>query len=107
LLDLRKFIKKRGLEYKYFAIDKYRDILEVHLLIGGKKLIIFVNHWKSKSGPESERIKYAKALKKRLSIIPKNKDYIVLGDFNSNYNEYKNLITQEVKLVSMIFCKPK
>jgi endonuclease/exonuclease/phosphatase family metal-dependent hydrolase len=117
LLDLRKFIKKRGLVYRYFAIadkkdstvkvailsryqitktreikvsylNKYRDILEIHLLIAGKKLIIFVNHWKSKSGPESERIKYAKALKKRLSVIPKNKDYIVLGDFNSNYNEY-------------------
>ncbi len=117
LLDLRKFIKKRGLEYRYFAIadkknstvkvailsrykiiktkeirvsylDKYRDILEVHFLIDGKNLIVFVNHWKSKSGPESERIKYAKALKRRISTIPKNTDYIILGDFNSNYNEY-------------------
>ncbi len=117
LLDLRKYIKKRGLDYKYFAIadkknstvkvavlsrfkivktkelrvtyqNRYRNILEVHLLVGGKKLLLFVNHWKSKSSPESYRIKYAKVLRKRIDTLPKDTDYIILGDFNSNYNEY-------------------
>ncbi len=116
LLDLRKAVKRRGLEYRYFAIadkkqstvktailskykiiktryirvahsDSYRDILEVHILVDSKELIVFVNHWKSKSAPESERIKYARSLKKRLLEIPKNQPYIILGDFNSNYNE--------------------
>ncbi len=116
LLDLRKALKRRGLFYRYYAIankkkstvkvailskykitkikeikvsykNKYRNILEVHLLVDGKKLIIFVNHWKSKSGPESERIRYAKALKKRINELSKDTDYIILGDFNSNYNE--------------------
>ncbi len=116
LLDLKRAVKRRGLDYRYFAIadkknstvktailsrykilktreirvsykDSYRDILEVHLDIDGKIIIIFVNHWKSKSAPESERIKYAKALKKRLNELKCAKEYIVLGDFNSNYNE--------------------
>ena len=116
LLDLKRAIKRRGLDYRYFAIankkqstvktailsryeikkvryirvsfsDSYRDILEAHIVVDGKELIVFVNHWKSKTAPESERIKYAKALKRRLSEIPKDQPYIILGDFNSNYNE--------------------
>ncbi len=117
LKDLRGAIKKRGLFYRYYTIadkknstvkvallsrykivkkeeirvsylDKYRNILKVKLDISGYPLILFVNHWKSKSAPESERMKYAKALKKRLSSLPKGAEYVVLGDFNSNYNEY-------------------
>ena len=117
LLDLRKSLKRRGLFYRYYAIadkkdstvkvavlsrfkitkekelkvayaNRYRDILEVHIDINGYPLILFANHWKSKSGPESERVRYAKALKKRIAIIPKSLPYIILGDFNSNYNEY-------------------
>ena len=117
LLDLRKNLKRRGLFYRYYAIadkknstvkvalfsrfkitktkeiqiaygDGYRDILEVHINVDKHPLVIFVNHWKSKSAPESERIKYAKALKKRIVIISKNLPYVILGDFNSNYNEY-------------------
>ena len=117
LLDLRKNLKRRGVFYRYYAIadrknstvkvaifskfkiksskelrvsygDKYRDILEVKVDIDGYPLLIFANHWKSKSAPESERVKYAKALKNRIKTIPKNQPYIILGDFNSNYNEY-------------------
>ncbi len=117
LLDLREVLKKRGIFYRYYAIadkkdttvkvallskfkiakksdlavtysKRYRDILEAHIDIKDHPLIIFVNHWKSKSGSESERIMSAKVLKKRISKIPKNREYIVLGDFNSNYNEF-------------------
>ena len=117
LLDLRNSLKRRGLFYRYYAIadkkdttvkvaifsrlkiiktrelqvgygDRYRDILEVKVDINGYPLLIFANHWKSKSAPESERIKYAKALRKRIETISKNQPYIILGDFNSNYNEY-------------------
>jgi len=116
LSDLRDALKRKGLFYRYFAIAdrknstvkvallskfqikktkeikvsygrKYRNILEVWLDIDHKPLVVFVNHWKSKSAGESERIKYAKALKKRILSLPKNIPFIILGDFNSNYNE--------------------
>ncbi len=70
-----------------------RNILEVELKTH-PKLTIFVNHWRSKAAPESQRIKYAKALTKRLKKLPKDREYIILGDFNSNYNECE-FITKE------------
>ncbi len=63
-----------------------RDILEVDLDLE-PKLKIFVNHWRSKAAPESFRVRYAKALIKRISKLPKDSEYIILGDFNSEYNE--------------------
>ncbi len=63
-----------------------RSILEV-TLDTSPPLRVFVNHWKSKRGPESERIVYAKALKKRLDRLPSGSEYVLIGDFNSNYNE--------------------
>ena len=117
LLDLKNSLKRRGLVYRYYAIanrknttvkvalfskfkilqkkelqvgygNQYRNILEVKLDVDGYPLLVFVNHWKSKSASERERIKYAKALRKRLDAISTNQPYIILGDFNSNYNEY-------------------
>lgn len=70
----------------------FRNILEAKLTIEGKPLYIFVNHWKSKSGPESKRIPYAKALKKRLDQLPANSDYVLAGDFNADYEEHKRFI---------------
>ncbi len=66
----------------------FRNILEVKLKVGNEDLYIFVNHWKSKAGPESMRIAYAKALKQRVEELG-NKNIIALGDFNSHYEEYK------------------
>ena len=111
-------ILKKNLDYKYFAfhknknsaiglaliskykitsytiikVDKYdkysRDILKVNFLIENKPLTIYVNHWRSKRAQESQRIKYALSLKKEIDKHP-NDDYIILGDLNSNYNEYQ------------------
>jgi len=66
-----------------------RNILKVNLSIDNKPLIIYVNHWRSKRAAESKRIKYALALKAEIDN-QKNKDYIILGDLNSNYNEHKS-----------------
>ena len=116
---LQKRLKRVGCAYKYSAIShkmgapiqvallsRYpikkqnelivsrsplvRNILEVNLEVQGKKVRVFVNHWKSKGrrGVESKRIKYAKILKQRLNKIEHLEPYIVLGDLNSNYNEY-------------------
>jgi endonuclease/exonuclease/phosphatase family metal-dependent hydrolase len=68
-----------------------RNILEVKLLIEGNPLYIFVNHWRSKQAPESKRIRSARALKNRLEQLPKGLEYILLGDFNSDYDEYREM----------------
>lgn len=70
-----------------------RNILEVEVDIKGYPLTLFVNHWKSKAykGYESKRIKYAKALQSRIAKMPEQKEYIILGDFNSDYNAYLTL----------------
>lgn len=66
---------------------RYRNILEVKLTLKGEPLYIFVNHWKAKSGPESMRVRSAKALKKRLEALG-NVPYLLVGDFNSHYEEH-------------------
>lgn len=117
LKDLRKTLKQNGLYYKYYKIAdrknstikvailskipfvytkeisvqssmRYRNILESKFSIDGKSFYIFNNHWKSKSGPESKRIVSAKALLKRIKQIGYDKNIILLGDFNSDYEEY-------------------
>ncbi len=120
LRDLQKSLKLKGVNYPYFAIADSKDttvktallskfpivkkreirvgfskglrnILEAHIDVKGKRLIVFVNHWKSKGSPESSRIKYAKALRKRLDELSPDTDFIVTGDFNENYDEYKTI----------------
>jgi predicted extracellular nuclease len=71
---------------------KYRNILENKFKIDGVEFYLFVNHWKSKSGPESQRIISAKALVKRVNEIGHDKNIILLGDFNSDYQEYVKFI---------------
>jgi endonuclease/exonuclease/phosphatase family metal-dependent hydrolase len=66
-----------------------RNILEVTLDIDGRRLVFFVNHWKSRRGPESMRIAYAKALKKRIDELGDDADFIVIGDLNSDYREWQ------------------
>lgn len=69
--------------------DKQRSILKVVLDIENNPLILYVNHWKSKSGPESRRIKYARALAADILELACDVDFILIGDFNSDYNEYE------------------
>jgi len=73
-------------ELRVNASNQYRNILEAKVRLGNEDLYLFVNHWKSKSGPESMRIASAKALKKRLDELG-DANYILLGDFNSDYRE--------------------
>lgn len=118
LKDLRYTLKQKGLYYQYFKIAnkkdttikvallskvpfvyaqevtvtssyKYRNILEAKFKINNQDLYLFVNHWKAKSGPESMRIVSAKALRKRIQSIGFDKNIILVGDFNSDYEEYK------------------
>ncbi|MBD3809463.1 MAG: endonuclease, partial [Sulfuricurvum sp.] len=95
LKDLKAELNRQGLYYRYYLFarnkkstvstallsrypiqsgwrhpinhnGKMRDILEAKLDINGESLRVFVNHWKSKSGPESKRIESAKRLIYRL-----------------------------------------
>ena len=117
LKDLQKTLQTMGLYYKYAAIAdrkkttvhvallskykplytkelavgrsyKYRNILEAKFSINNQELYFFVNHWKSKSAPESSRIVSAKVVQKRLENLGYNKNIILTGDFNSDYEEY-------------------
>jgi len=120
LRDLQKEISRQGLYFRFRAIankkqtsvknailSKYpirkqevyisqsrgtRNILEAKVIVNAKPLYIYVNHWKAKSGPESKRITYAKALKQRIDTLPKDANYILMGDFNAHYEEHKTFI---------------
>lgn len=85
-----KFPIQKTFGIKIDSKDKRsRPILEAHITISNKPLIVFVSHWKSKKSSESHRIEYAKALKKRIDELSSDQDYIILGDLNSNYNEFE------------------
>ncbi|MCG2710953.1 MAG: helix-hairpin-helix domain-containing protein [Candidatus Omnitrophica bacterium] len=90
LLSKFPILSKKEIKIRDEAI---RNILMCSVEIDNTPLIIFINHWKSKQGPESMRIAYAKALKKELKKIKNTTDFIILGDFNSNYNEYKTFLS--------------
>ncbi|MCK5294933.1 MAG: endonuclease/exonuclease/phosphatase family protein [Arcobacteraceae bacterium] len=69
--------------------DNYaRDILKVTINIENKPVIIYINHWRSKRAKESYRIIYATALKNSIDKLHKDTDYLIVGDLNSNYDEY-------------------
>jgi len=116
LKDLRFSLKQNGLYYQYYKITnykkttirvavlsklpfsytheisvkssyRYRDILEAKFRINDKNLYILVNHWKSKAGPESMRIVSAKKVLKRVNEIGIDNNIILVGDFNSHYEE--------------------
>jgi len=86
------FSKYKIISNKSIDVSKYnphsRPILKSTILIDGKKLIVYVNHWRSKRAKESKRIPYAKSLLNDIKKLNKEDDYIILGDLNSNYNEY-------------------
>jgi endonuclease/exonuclease/phosphatase family metal-dependent hydrolase len=83
--------KSRDLQVSYAA--RVRNILEVKVRVEGTPLILFINHWKSKSrkGYESKRLAYARTLATRITTIPKGVSYLILGDLNSNYDAYQTL----------------
>ncbi|RLF59743.1 MAG: endonuclease [Thermoplasmata archaeon] len=123
LVSLRDSVKKKGLSFPYLAIadkrpsavkcallsrfpilskreipvseEMSRNILAVTIKIDGSPLLLFVNHWKSKRGPESLRLPYARALRKAIDNVPFGTDFIVLGDLNSNYNEWTTFRAQD------------
>jgi len=66
-----------------------RAILRMTLDVTGIPVVVYANHWKSKRGPESERLPYARALAADIATLPVGTDYILAGDFNANHNEWQ------------------
>ncbi len=89
LLSRYPIINQRDIRVNYSNRD--RDILEATVKINDYPLTLFVNHWKAKSrgGKESRRIVYAKALSERINTFSKEKEYLILGDLNCHYDEYR------------------
>ncbi len=85
-----KIIDEKTINIK-FADKSFRPILETTFLFENQEFKIFNNHWPSKRVNESYRIKYAKKLFDRINLLPKSYDYILVGDFNSNYNEFETI----------------
>ena len=84
-----KIIDNNSINVK-FKRRTYRPIQETTFRIDNIDFKVFNNHWPSKRVAESYRIKYAKRLQDRLKQLPKDYDYILLGDFNSNYDEMQS-----------------
>lgn len=84
-----KIKSNRQIDVK-FTNKIFRPILETTFEIENKEFKIFNNHWPSKRVAESYRVKFAKKLQDRLSKLPRDYDYILLGDFNSNYDENRS-----------------
>ncbi len=91
ILSKIKIISNKKIDVK-FRNKTYRPILETTFELDKIRFKIFNNHWASKRVPESYRIKFAYNLQNRLKQLSHDYDYILLGDFNSNYNEYKTII---------------
>lgn len=72
-----------------------RNILKTVIDIDGRMLILYVNHWKSKTGPESKRLPYARALSADVQHLPGSADVVLAGDFNSDYNEFETFVNIE------------
>ena len=72
-----------------FRTRSFRPILETTFVHENVEFKIFNNHWPSKAFGESYRVKYAKGLQDRIIKIENDYDYILLGDFNSNYDEFQ------------------
>ena len=90
---LSRFPVRSAKEIEVSKSPGVRNILEAVVDVQNHPLHIFVNHWKSRSreGWESRRIVYAKALQGRLEALPKSTEYLLLGDFNTDYDAYLSL----------------
>lgn len=87
-----------------------RPIMEISIDIKGKPLIIFVNHWKSKSGGEEatkiwrswqEAVLANNIIKVEKSKIP----FLAAGDFNKNVEQFNLDLNNNKIILKRLFSK--
>ena len=82
------------------SMPKMRPLMQLTVCKGEKKLVLFVNHWKSMSGGEDEtelwRMWQESVLCKRIMLAEKsNAAILACGDFNRDINDFKKCGGQE------------
>ncbi|MDR0305656.1 MAG: hypothetical protein LBI42_02340 [Chitinispirillales bacterium] len=77
-----------------YPVENSRSILEALIGRGDDSIRVFVNHWPSKRHPESKRLEAAEILRERIEKLSPADDYIIIGDLNSNYNEFATFHTE-------------
>ncbi len=88
-------VKARSHDVRIDEEVDIRPMLEIELSVRGESLLVFVCHWKSKSGgaAQTERYRIAGAsalldiVEKRLGLRP-GLDIVVVGDLNENVDEF-------------------
>ncbi len=81
----------------YNILKRFRPIHRVVVDVDGFDVVLFMNHWPAHSHSVKTRMLFAKKLK---SLYEKERDYILLGDFNSPLKKSKKGWGSEVELVS-------
>jgi len=85
-------------EYNSYSISqRFRLIHKVVLNIKGLHVNIFMNHWPSYRHSLDTRMKFAKKLK---SLYEKERNYILIGDFNSPLKKDKKGWGTEIEFIS-------
>jgi endonuclease/exonuclease/phosphatase family metal-dependent hydrolase len=69
-----------------------RNILEAWVAVDLDTIVIFANHWPSKSAPESYRLAAARSLRERIDQLSPGTDYLIAGDLNVSYNECETIL---------------
>jgi endonuclease/exonuclease/phosphatase family metal-dependent hydrolase len=70
-----------------------RNMVRADIYLGNDTLTVFGCHWPSKKFLESKRLDNAKILARQIEKLPAKRDYIIAGDFNSNYDECETFHT--------------
>lgn len=91
LLSRFPIVYVRGIATVMLGNYPSRNILEAGIRIGQDTITIFVNHWPSQKYTESFRVRTARILRDQLIVLPKKREYLVVGDFNCNYDECEGL----------------
>ena len=87
LLSRFPIVENHG--FRSLSLLPTRNILEANLDCNGSALRIYVNHWPAKFQPESERLGAAQALMRTISLYGRGEPYIIIGDLNSDYDEWR------------------
>ena len=72
---------------------KTRMILESQVTTPAGTIRVIAVHWPSKAQKESFRNLAAQTVKRIIDTLPSGCEYLILGDFNSNFDEASSLLT--------------